>query len=105
MKGRLSFDLNKLDYDKDGIPIMRRIAFDIPRSYRKAFIQMMVDDDRQTPKEMLHIIFVRYMRTRGGGATTGSSSEGQKKIPSYRDLPSAESSEQAAKHSANPKAS
>lgn len=58
------FDLERLEYDKDGIPVIPRIGFTIPRSYRKQFVQDMLDEVRLSPGEQLMAIFVKYMRAR-----------------------------------------
>lgn len=58
------FDVEKVEYDTDGTPIIPRINFTVPRSYRKQFYQDMVEEVRATPGEQLMAIFVKYMRMR-----------------------------------------
>lgn len=55
------FDIDNVQIDPKGDPIIPRIYFTIPRKYRKRFIQIMRDEIRSMPSDLLNAIFVRAM--------------------------------------------
>ena len=57
------FDLDNPEYDKDGLPVIPRISFSVPKQYRKEFLHMMVDEVRPSPGAALMAIFVKFMRS------------------------------------------
>lgn len=81
------FDIEKIDYDKDGVPIFPRISFSIPRAYRAQFLQMMIDEVRNMPGEQLMAIFVKFMRStqaeNAAAAILGTTEGERRRIPSY----------------------
>jgi hypothetical protein len=56
------FDIEHIEFDKDGIPVIPRISFSVPKSFRQDFLQRMIDEVRSTPGEQLMAIFVQGMR-------------------------------------------
>ena len=86
------FDMETVEYDKDGMPVIPRINFLIPKEYRKDFLQMMVDEVRSTPGELLKSIFVRFMRDYRmklmNAETTAQLAGERRTIPVYGPKPS-----------------
>ncbi len=86
MEDNERFDIEKVEYDKDGIPVIPRIGFSVPRSYRAQFLQDMIDEVRSTPGEQLMAIFVKYMRARKVEtelAAKATPESGRPRIPTY----------------------
>ena len=77
------FDIENVDYDKDGIPIIPRIGFWVPKAYRAQFLQDMIDEVRSTPGEQLMAIFVKYMRSRRPDAQAQPLEGERRRIPVY----------------------
>ena len=80
------FDIETVEYDKDGIPVIPRISFSVPRSYRAQFLQDMIDEVRSTPGEQLQAIFVKYMRMRRAelaASVIAQPGVDQRRIPYY----------------------
>lgn len=76
------FDIETVKYDEDGIPVLPRISFSVPKAYRKEFLQDMLDEVRNTPGEQLMAIVVKYYRIKRSEVQKLEPS-GQHRIPVY----------------------
>lgn len=79
------FDIDNIQFDKDGLPEIPRISFQVPKPFRAEFLQRMIDEVRSTPGEQLMAIFVQGMRQyRAEVATVVKGPEGERRrIPVY----------------------
>ena len=79
------FDIDHIQFDKDGLPEIPRISFQVPKPFRAEFLQRMIDEVRSTPGEQLMAIFVQGMRqyrAEVAAATKGPEGE-RRRIPVY----------------------
>ncbi len=80
------FDIDNVEYEADGTPIIPRIQFTVPRAYRKQFFQDMMDEVRSSPGEQLMAIFVKYMRMKRAELTASTivpPGGDRRQIPNY----------------------
>lgn len=78
------FDIDAVEYDKDGVPEIPRISFQVPKPFRNEFIQRMQDEVRLTPGEQLMAIFVQGMRQYRAEVLAAKGPEGERRrIPVY----------------------
>ena len=84
------FDIDHIQFDKDGLPEIPRISFQVPKPFRAEFLQRMHDEVRSTPGEQLMAIFVQGMRqyrSEVQAVTKGLEGE-RRRIPVYGPKPS-----------------
>ncbi len=98
------FDIEDVEYDKEGLPVIPRITFAVPKQYRAEFLQMMTNEVRSTPGEQLMAVFVKFMRTyraemaAAGSRTTSTPVTEPHRVPAYGLKPSTSKADLAAEH-------
>lgn len=82
--GTQRFDMDHVEFDKDGVPEIPRISFQVPKPFREEFLQRMIDEVRSTPGEQLMAIFVLGMRQYREEVLAVKGPEGERRrIPVY----------------------
>lgn len=82
------FNIEEVEYDKDGNPVIPRISFSVPKLYRKEFLQDMLDEVRTTPGEQLMAIFVVYYRWKRAKIMAATKAQSEASVQSDGRLPS-----------------
>lgn len=98
---REGFDIENVRNDDQGIPEIPRIQFTVPRQYRKEVLQIMHDEIRSTPGELLMAIFVKYMRDYRARMESRELPEAERRqLPTYVPKQPMTKSDQAVKQNA-----
>jgi hypothetical protein len=91
------FDIDAVEYEKDGTPILPRIYFTVPRSCRKQFVNDMLNEVRLSLSDQLASIVIRYYRMRESAMQEATQpAQGQPgRVPVYAPKPSRPEAAQA----------